>query len=214
MTLNGGGLEPLIKDAVRLAQRAANAREPQMFAPPIAGFLPEDPEDPGRAREIDLKEGYSISVECDEKPAQARRKLEAVLGPATVVVELGGQWLDGDNREDSRPKVHPHWRLTDAAIGDQLADLKEARRLATAYVGADRSNINVVHPIRWPGSWHRKGRAPTCAHRRARSPTGKSTSPRRLQLRGAVSPRRSPKAERPQESSSSTDGGDKDQRPS
>src|SRR4051794_26065881 len=83
VTLNGGGLQPLIKDAVRLAQRTANAREPQMFAPPIAGVSPEKPRDDWRAREVDLKEGYSISVECDEKPARARRKLEAVLGAAT-----------------------------------------------------------------------------------------------------------------------------------
>jgi hypothetical protein len=31
------------------------------------------------------------------------------------------------------------------------------REAATRYVGADPSNISTVHPIRWPGSWHRKG---------------------------------------------------------
>ena len=34
--------------------------------------------------------------------------------------------------------------------------LKEARRLATELVGDDGTNISIVHPIRWPGSCHRK----------------------------------------------------------
>ncbi len=34
--------------------------------------------------------------------------------------------------------------------------LHEARRLATQLAGGDASNIPTVHPIRWPGSWHRK----------------------------------------------------------
>ena len=73
-----------------MAERAANARTPQMFCPPIAGLAPENPEDNWRAREIDLKEGYALSVECDEKPKQARNKLEAVLGAPTAAVESGG----------------------------------------------------------------------------------------------------------------------------
>jgi hypothetical protein len=35
--------------------------------------------------------------------------------------------------------------------------LKRARILATAIVGGDATNVPAVHPIRWPGSWHRKG---------------------------------------------------------
>ena len=35
--------------------------------------------------------------------------------------------------------------------------LREARELATRLVGGDATNISIVHPIRWPGSWHRKG---------------------------------------------------------
>ena len=34
--------------------------------------------------------------------------------------------------------------------------LREARGLATKLVGGDGTNISIVHPIRWPGSWHRK----------------------------------------------------------
>jgi hypothetical protein len=28
--------------------------------------------------------------------------------------------------------------------------------LATTFVGGDATNIPACHPIRWPGSWHRK----------------------------------------------------------
>ena len=35
--------------------------------------------------------------------------------------------------------------------------LHEARELATKLVGGDGTNKSIVHPIRWPGSWHRKG---------------------------------------------------------
>ena len=34
--------------------------------------------------------------------------------------------------------------------------LKRARQLAAELVGGDPSNKPVCHPIRWPGSWHRK----------------------------------------------------------
>lgn len=34
--------------------------------------------------------------------------------------------------------------------------LREARTLAANLVGGDGTNKSVVHPIRWPGSWHRK----------------------------------------------------------
>jgi hypothetical protein len=54
-------------------------------------------------------------------------------------------------------ELHLWWRLTKPATGDALARLKTLRRLATRLVGADASNITIVHPIRWPGSVHRKG---------------------------------------------------------
>ena len=34
--------------------------------------------------------------------------------------------------------------------------MKQARALACAFVGADATAISLVHPLRWPGSWHRK----------------------------------------------------------
>jgi hypothetical protein len=53
-------------------------------------------------------------------------------------------------------KLHVYWRLKAPAQGADLPKLKEARRLATKIVGGDPTNVPAVHPIRWPGSWHRK----------------------------------------------------------
>ena len=39
-----------------------------------------------------------------------------------------------------------------------MQNLKTARELAADIVGGDPSNVPVCHPIRWPGSWHRKNK--------------------------------------------------------
>src|SRR5262249_38284115 len=54
--------------------------------------------------------GVALSVECDAKPAEIRRKLEAILGPATVVVASGGVWRD-EATGTVEDKLHLHWRL-------------------------------------------------------------------------------------------------------
>ena len=102
-------------------------------------------------------EGVALSVECDQSPLEARQTLEALLGPATVVVASGGEWTNPKTAE-IEPKLHLHWRLNKpTATPEEHEKLKEARRLATELVGGDGTNISIVHPIRWPGSWHRKG---------------------------------------------------------
>ena len=54
--------------------------------------------------------------------------------------------------------MHLHWRLKKPTATKPEHDLLyEARALATELVGGDTTNIPIVHPIRWPGSWHRKG---------------------------------------------------------
>ena len=149
--INGAGLAPVIQKAVKAAQAAADAPERVVFCPPLAGFLPKEGREAWRAAERDLKEGYALSVECDDHPKRARNKLEAVLGRPTVVVESGGRWPNPETGE-LEPKVHLHWRLARPATGEELGLLKEARALATRYVGGDATNITIVHPIRWPGS--------------------------------------------------------------
>ncbi|MEI6161885.1 MAG: DUF3987 domain-containing protein, partial [Roseococcus sp.] len=149
----GDGLEGLVAAATAQATGCAQHPRPVVFCPPVATFA-EGPQ----AREQDLVNGLALSVECDMAPDQARARLEGLLGPATLVVRSGGCWIDEQTGE-VQDKLHLHWRLTeptrDAAAH---AALKQARTLAAALVGGDRSNAPPVHPIRWPGSWHRKDR--------------------------------------------------------
>src|SRR5215468_11911523 len=70
---------------------------------------------------------------------QSRERLEAILGPATIVVRSGGQWLDPQSGERAN-KLHLHFRLAETATGAKaLAQLKRARDLAARIVGADPS---------------------------------------------------------------------------
>jgi len=147
----GDGLDGLVAAASAQATRCAQHSRPVVFCPPVATFA-----EGLQAREQDLVNGLALSVECDTGPNDARARLEGLLGPATLVVRSGGCWID-DETGEVQDKLHLHWRLTeptrDAAAH---ATLKQARSLAAALVGGDRSNAPLVHPIRWPGSWHRK----------------------------------------------------------
>ena len=154
----GDSLDSLTAAAGRLATLAANhAAFPVVFAPPVATFT-----NASGAKEEDLANGLALSVECDATPIAARERLEALIGPATVIVASGGEWTNPTTGE-IEPKLHLHWRLTEPTReASDHARLKLARTLATALVGGDASNKPIVHPIRWPGSWHRK-RAPRLA---------------------------------------------------
>jgi hypothetical protein len=152
-----GGLGFLIDVAVDEAYRAANRPEPAVFCAPMAVFSNKE-----RAREQDILQGLALSVECDERPSEAKAKLEEILGPVTLAVKSGGKWLDPATGE-LQDKLHLHWRLSTPARGEELAKLKQARDRAARLVGGDPSNKPVCHPIRWPGSWHRKGAPVLCS---------------------------------------------------
>ena len=149
--------EDLPQAAARIAQRCADADEPVVFCPPVATFKTAR-----RATEANLAEGLDLSVELDNEPDAGRAKLEALLGPGTVVVASGGEWRRPDG-SDVLPKLHLHWRLQVPTRDDEAhAKLKAARKLATKIAGGDASNSPLVHPIRWPGSWHRKAAPRPC----------------------------------------------------
>jgi hypothetical protein len=150
------GLKFLMDAAMDDARRAAQAPKAIVFCPPIACFTTKD-----QAREKDLFEGFALSVECDARPHEARPVLETLLGPATFVVRSGGSWTAPDGA--AHDKLHLHWRLAQPARGAALTKLKTARDLAARLVGGDPSNKPVCHPIRWPGSWHRKAEPRLCA---------------------------------------------------
>jgi hypothetical protein len=150
------GFKFLVDAAEDKARRAANEVQKIVFCPPLALL-----NNKAKARELDLLAGPVLSVECDTHPKEARQKLEAILGPATVVVESGGEWVSPDG--ESQKKLHLHWRLDQLATGVVgLQTLKHARQVAHRIVGGDTTNVPLVHPIRWPGSWHRKGEPVLC----------------------------------------------------
>ena len=69
---------------------------------------------------------------------------------------LGGHWTDPESGE-VEDKLHLHWCCREPSrSASEHALLKRARALACAFVGADATAISLVHPLRWPGSWHRK----------------------------------------------------------
>jgi hypothetical protein len=150
------GLGIVIAAAEDRARRAAQARKSVVFSPVMAVLKSAH-----SAGENDILKGLVLSVELDGNAQEALRTLEAVLGPATVVVASGGAWVDGDGVVHDR--LHAHWHLKKPACGAvALRRLKQARTLATQLVGADRSNKPVCHPIRWPGSWHKKAEPRLC----------------------------------------------------
>jgi hypothetical protein len=73
-----GGLPHVFEQAYSVAHRVANNPEPGVFCPPPAVFNGTG-KDYGRAREEDLLLGLVISVECDEHPEEARRRLQEIL---------------------------------------------------------------------------------------------------------------------------------------
>ena len=149
--VNGVGLDHVADAAAAFAERCAAAPIPVVFAPPIATFKTE-----GSAAEKDVANGLVLTVECDKNAPKARALLEGLIGTATLVVASGGQWVDPETGEIT-PKLHLHWRLKKPTRS--FADhqkLKRARLLAQRLAGSDASAVPLVHPIRWPGSWHRK----------------------------------------------------------
>jgi hypothetical protein len=149
--LEGNVLEPVIERSVQLAQQAADAPEPTVFCPVPATFKTDT-----NAKEENIAEAPVLCVECDSHPNSARQMLEEVLGPATIIVASGGQWTHPETGE-VQDKIHLYWRLSKPAAGFALQTLRNARRLAARYVGGDPTCISAAHPMRWPGSWHRKG---------------------------------------------------------
>lgn len=156
--------EQLVDAAVRVATRAANADKRVVFCPPICGLVA--PDGYRGFAEADLAAGVAISVDLDNVPSRAGTELltEIIGCTPTTIVHTGGIYIDENGVEHDR--VHLHWRLSRPAETDEdKAVLKECRNLA-AYmltflhpegtIGGDRSSVPVIHPLRWPGSYHRK----------------------------------------------------------
>jgi AAA domain len=152
-----GGLRHLIDIAEDDARRAANDPKKIVFCPPIAIFA-----DGKKAAQENLIEGLTITTECDQQPEQAKSKLAKIIGPPTLAVRSGGTWTDPRTGE-IHDKLHLHWRLREPARSRAtLEKLKQAREIAARLVDGDPTSIPINHPIRWPGSWHRKNTPRQC----------------------------------------------------
>jgi len=146
----------------RIHETAAHP-EPHVFCPPLCAFT-----EPSGAATENLAEGVALSVECDSNPYVALKKLAGILGKPTAVVASGGTWK---NPQSGRLeyKLHLHWRLAEPTRDSaDHARLYEARALAAEIVGADKTAVALVHPLRWAGSWHRKTDTPRLVRLKAR----------------------------------------------
>jgi hypothetical protein len=152
-----GDLGAVTNAAVAMARGVAAHKYPVVFCAPICTLT-----NPDKADERSLANGLALSVELDVDAEQSRKRLEFLLGLATVVVASGGTWTDPKTGA-AQSKLHVHWRLAEPTRDPEAHKrLKQARTMATALVGGDATNKPVVHPIRWPGSIHRKGEPKLC----------------------------------------------------
>ena len=145
------GHNAVVEVAFRAARHAAQHPRPVVFCPPLAVL-----NNRYQARAEDVLVGPVLTAECDKYPLEARRQLELRLGRATLVAASGRFWTHPTTGE-VEPKLHLHWRLRYPTVTpEQHALLYEARRMLCLLVDCDPTNAPIAHPIRWPGSWHRK----------------------------------------------------------
>jgi hypothetical protein len=156
------GAPDFIERVCERIHEAAAHPEPHVFCPPICVFI-----EPNGAATENLAEGVALSVECDSNPYAALKNLTGILGKPTAIVASGGTWKNEAGRLEA--KLHLHWRLVEPTRDPaDHARLYEARALAAEIVGADKTAVALVHPLRWAGSWHRKTDTPRLVRLKAR----------------------------------------------
>ena len=149
------GAPNLVERVCERIHEAAAHPEPHVFCPPVCSFA-----EPNGAATENLAEGVALSVECDSSPYAALKKLTSILGNPTAIVASGGTWKSPETGR-LEYKLHLHWRLAEPTRDPaDHARLYEARALAAEIVGADKTAVALVHPLRWAGSWHRKTDTP------------------------------------------------------
>jgi hypothetical protein len=147
----------LFTAANKLATQAA-AHSGVVFCSPTATF-----QESKNAKGSEIFNGVALSVDIDNtNPHKARKLLEEILGPPTIVIASGGEWQDEQTGE-FHPKLHLHWRLTKpTTTPEEHALLINLRKLAAKIAKADNSSGPLAHPLRIPGSWHTKSNPTLC----------------------------------------------------
>ena len=150
-----------VPEATTIASRTFERRA--VFAPPVCVFGDLKNERGTRSSaEHNVALAPAIAVELDDRPSASLDALKRIIGEPTIIVASGGEWADPETGE-LEDKLHVYWRLdVPASDRDQLAKLKRARTAACRLVAADGTGVSVVHPMRWPGSWHTKADPRLC----------------------------------------------------
>src|SRR5205814_10571927 len=121
------------------------------FCPSTCTFI-----GPEKANKDDVCESYVLMVECDERPTTSLQNLEELLSTPTMLVKSGVVWTEPKTGEQ-HDKLHVYWRLTRRARdAKEHEKLFQARVLAMRIVSSDPTATPSCHPLRWPGSWHKK----------------------------------------------------------
>lgn len=144
-----------VAEVATIVAHFLQSEKSSVFCPPVCLFKV-----PTKAIEDNVLCAPAVTVELDSNPTEALDTLRAILGEPTCIVASGGTWEDASGAKQD--KLHLHWRLERPATGPDLPMLKLVRRYAAAIVKADMTAVPVVHPLRWPGSWHTKGEPRLC----------------------------------------------------
>ena len=87
-------------------------------------------------------------------------------------------WVDPATGE-LQPKLHIYYRLAEPTRNAaEHAKLKRANRIVAALTGSDPTAISLVHPLRLPGSIHRKGEPKHCRIVELNPPTSSTSTMR------------------------------------
>lgn len=106
---------------------------------------------PGGTHKSDVLSLPALVVDWDGGDIEGQlRAAEALIGPATVIVESGGVASDGAR------KLHAHWRLAEPATGEDVALACQVREALAVRFGGDRSFKQPAQVVRIGGSLHQK----------------------------------------------------------
>jgi hypothetical protein len=106
---------------------------------------------PGGTKQKDVLSLPAVLVDLDRgEPDKNLAAIEALIGPATVVVESGGVTKDGHK------KLHAHWRLQAAATGSDVERVCQVREALAQRFDGDPAFKQSAQPVRIGGAVHHK----------------------------------------------------------